>query len=1556
MQPNGSWPPYSAHPPPLHSTPGLIDNFSIDAIELNADIPTDPYGAPSVYSDNIVFNLPSHPPLVPVQAPPPVYHYPNPHPVQTPGPNPDLHPLTIRVPPRSPAMQLRNRKNSMASASQASGSVYDERMDPDAEGEEFHDEDAEGEDDDEQPAPPPREYVRSRSGRRILKASYQESESEDAADIEEPPPPQDLADEDADGTPDEDDEPAPRRPGLRSRRATHAHAPPSPSDEGDAPRYATRLRSKKPEPLRSQLLVPGPSARALRAARAARRSQRATSAPTRPSSSRRLRTRRSARDEADADGYIDEPEDEGGSSDAEMDDAAPSSEPAEPEPGDGDLIVGGEDEDDAGVEVIDNDDGKPYALRQRRQVNYAIPPPLEEIPTAPPKPKKSQRSAVRKGPGWSANGTELGRFLGLPGPDDSDSDAPTRMPGRGGLGAGGPAFAGGLGAAPANLADLATAAGGPSNFGKVGDAALADADPLGVNQNVTFDEVGGLDDHINSLKEMTLLPLLYPEVFQRFGLTPPRGVLFHGPPGTGKTLLARALAASTRSNGKGISFFMRKGADVLSKWVGEAERQLRLLFEEARNCQPSIIFFDEIDGLAPVRSSKQDQIHASIVSTLLALMDGMDGRGQVVVIGATNRPDAVDPALRRPGRFDREFYFPLPNLAARERILGIMTRKWEGWDEEQGKEKVRGLAKLTKGYGGADLRALCTEAALNAVQRRYPQIYKSNDRLLLKPETIGVELRDFMISVKKIVPSSARSSASVASPLPVQLEPLLADHLERVKAALDRLMPPNKKRTALEEAEWEDEGPEGALERELMLQSMETLRVFRPRLVLYGTSGMGQSYVATAALHHLEGYHVQNLDLGTLLGDATRSPEAAIVQLFVEAKRHQPSVIYIPSLSGWCAAVSDTARSTVQSMLNTLAPTDPVLLLAVVDGPFFALPRDVRAWFGPTRETRLELTHPTEMQRDAFFAGLLKDVRRPPNEFPDGVKRKKRVLEVLPVAPPLEPRKPSPAELAAQAESDGKLLTLLKFRLNPILVELKKKHKRFCKPATEEYQFPLPVQPPVVEANVVVDLTQLPNGDGTVDKHGVAQGQTPVATDGTTIANQAQAQLQLPPPPPPPQPLPPQPQLFDIDLEKVHRELFNDRYLTPLAFLEDIEKIVHNARVCAEQDGDRFVRAQTMYNAAELCIQDFDAGFRAECERMAARERQRRAERRKERELARASARQSAERERASQEAEMGLRRSARANGLEPEFTVGDPLLLERRLKRQRSEVPSAEGEGSGAGRTGEEPAAKRSRVSSEVGDVVMGPAQNLFEVTHHTETLAISLTDAATTTFALDASSALSGAPAAGLSNTTAAPTQPKTRAAGFDPTLLNPASPTDRFIRPQGAVPSEPMQGGPSIQAAPYMQDAVAAFEFGQPSKSPTPRPLSGAQNMPLEARRQELGTDTPHSEQPQPQADAPAQTQEKEKEHTPILMEIERTPSPLPEFRIDVDALDDLRTKLARDTTDLNVEQLEQLRAAALAAVWRHRQAWDRAELVVELRRLVGEFVEEVRLDMGEDAMGL
>ena len=407
--------------------------------------------------------------------------------------------------------------------------------------------------------------------------------------------------------------------------------------------------------------------------------------------------------------------------------------------------------------------------------------------------------------------------------DSSEDDMQQRLPRGSVSGAVGmtPNAAAPVGVFPQTLnPDAAqSTSGAPANFGKVKDRkTLADADPLGVDPSVNFEGVGGLDDHIDRLREMVALPLLYPEIFMRMHVTPPRGVLFHGPPGTGKTLLARALASSVSAHGKKVTFYMRKGADALSKWVGEAERQLRLLFEEARKNQPSIIFFDEIDGLAPVRSSKQEQIHASIVATLLALMDGMDGRGQVIVIGATNRPDSVDPALRRPGRFDREFYFPLPSQAARRSIIDIHTKGWEPALKLEFKDR---LAELTKGYGGADLRALCTEAALNAVQGTYPQIYSSSKKLLIDPSKIKVLAKDFMISVNKIVPSSERSASSGSAPLKKSVEPLLRKPLEEISAHLNEIVPPKKRATALEEAMYEDRDDELGFERENLQRGKE---------------------------------------------------------------------------------------------------------------------------------------------------------------------------------------------------------------------------------------------------------------------------------------------------------------------------------------------------------------------------------------------------------------------------------------------------------------------------------------------------------------------------------------------------------------------------------------------------------------------------------------------------------------------------------------------------------------------------------------------------------------
>ncbi|KKA31156.1 hypothetical protein TD95_005105, partial [Thielaviopsis punctulata] len=573
--------------------------------------------------------------------------------------------------------------------------------------------------------------------------------------------------------------------------------------------------------------------------------------------------------------------------------------------------------------------------------------------------------------------------------------------------------------------------------------ALADADPLGIDMSVDFSKVGGLEGHIDKLKEMVQLPLLYPELFQRFHVTPPRGVLFHGPPGTGKTLLARALANSVTSGGKKISFYMRKGADALSKWVGEAEKQLRLLFEEARRTQPSIIFFDEIDGLAPVRSSKQEQIHASIVSTLLALMDGMDGRGQVIVIGATNRPDNIDPALRRPGRFDREFYFPLPDLAARRSILNIHTDGWGLSDAFKDK-----LAESTKGYGGADLRALCTEAALNSIQRAYPQIYGSKEKLVVDPSKINVHATDFMISIKGMIPSSERSTSSAATPLPQSIEPLLQDQLATIKSALDASFPRKKKTTALEEAMYEqhEDGDHG-FGRENLHQEFERSRVFRPRLLIHGEAGMGQTYLAQALLHYLEGVHVQTFDLPALMADG-RSMEQVIVSQFTEIRRHKPSVIFIPNVEVWYASVENTlAYLTFRSMLKAIPASDPVLVLATAECTKKSLPVGlIKDIFGFTQKNLISIERPSKIKRRTYFEAMTSLVFKEPTEFPNPENRRKRVLEVLPVAPPPPPREPSREEIKALLKRDRQLLNQLKVLLQPIMDQINRRYRKFRTP------------------------------------------------------------------------------------------------------------------------------------------------------------------------------------------------------------------------------------------------------------------------------------------------------------------------------------------------------------------------------------------------------------------------------------------------------------------------------------------------------------------------------
>ncbi|GAB4822033.1 hypothetical protein N2152v2_009079 [Parachlorella kessleri] len=711
-----------------------------------------------------------------------------------------------------------------------------------------------------------------------------------------------------------------------------------------------------------------------------------------------------------------------------------------------------------------------------------------------------------------------GRYGGGGGPEEEEDDIPDHpaSPWRA-LQDGGKGQAGGLGGhqggSPPSW-DLALAAAQGLPLGQLGGGdkkgGNAEITPLQVDPSVSFDAVGGLDHYIRALKEMIFLPLVYPELFERFHITPPRGVLFYGPPGeeeeeeeeeglrvvvgTGKTLVARALAAhASRGAGRKVSFFMRKGADVLSKWVGEAERQLRLLFEEAQRHQPAIIFFDEIDGLAPVRSSKQDQIHNSIVSTLLALMDGLDSRGQVVIIGATNRVDALDGALRRPGRFDRELLFPLPNLSARAQILRIHTRKWAQPPSEPLLEE---LASRCVGYCGADLKALCTEASLQALRRRYPQIYSSDDRLLLDPTAVAVEDRDFMAALGTITPASHRSAAAHArgrcagacaeltvdlgaGPLPALVSPLLADLLRQVLGHLQRTFPPAAALLKADGASGRRKATGGPGEQFFPSSSASAAAtpgsgrlgwaagsgVQRPRLLVCGPEGAGQSHLGPAALYALEGLPVHAIGLPSLLSDAgARSPEEALVHAVVEARRAAPAILFLPHLQVRCGAGSrkdaqgrkavlclpappaacvnsgptewapssselppavwwDTApsslRATLWVLLADLPPDLPLLLLATADVPAEELDPEARTLFGgPQAGGVFELPTPTHPQRQAFFHDISRALALPPPREALAAAAGEEA-EAAP-APPQLPRDPgaAAAEAAARKEAE----------------------------------------------------------------------------------------------------------------------------------------------------------------------------------------------------------------------------------------------------------------------------------------------------------------------------------------------------------------------------------------------------------------------------------------------------------------------------------------------------------------------------------------------------------
>ncbi|GAA6046605.1 hypothetical protein JCM3770_006234 [Rhodotorula araucariae] len=1175
-------------------------------------------------------------------------------------------------------------------------------------------------------------------------------------------------------------------------------------------------------------------------------------------------------------------------------------------------------------------------LRNKPRVNYYVPLQLDAPTNGKDKGKGKQRRTDEDGnpfaglpvnmtgAQWAALYPEGGQPS-----DSSDDDTPNfGSPRKGAVftGAGAAGMTGGMLAG----GGLDFGSGAPSNLGKVNNAAaLADTDPLGVPTSISFDSVGGLGSHIQQLKEMVSLPLLYPEVFERFNMTPPRGVLFHGPPGTGKTLLARALAASCSTEGRKISFFMRKGADCLSKWVGEAERQLRLLFDEAKACQPSIIFFDEIDGLAPVRSSKQEQIHASIVSTLLALMDGMDGRGQVIVIGATNRPDAIDPALRRPGRFDREFYFPLPNLEARRKIVDIHT---DGWTPPLDDEFKDELAKLTKGYGGADLRALCTEAALNAVQRTYPQIYKTNDRLVIKPETITVTARDFIVSQKNLIPSTARSTSSSAAPIPPQLLPLLSTSFEHAKTALTKVLPEVKRVNVLEEAEYVEDG--GGFEKEKMMQAFEQLRVFRPRMIICGEPGMGQSYVGAAVLQHLEGFHVQTLDLATLVSDSTRTMEASCVQLFVEAKRHKPSILFIPSLVTWCASVGETVRATIKGLLDGLDPNDPILLLAVVDGHFSEVPSDVRTWFGFVKGNRVVMGKPGTDQRKEFFHEVVAAINRAPSEYPDGMPRRKRVLEKLPIAPPPPPREPTAAEIAQLQQNDLRLLEYLKWKLGPVLSELKKRYKRFQRSLYRDWQ-----RDDLDWRKEQLQRQEAVTGLGTQPYH-------------------------------------------NVDLDTMAADLYKGLYYTPDDFLTDVLRVQANAEVnkIMENDAEAPVRAGQMVNHVKVMLdQTFDASFRAECEKMAVRMRAkdeadpRRRARRKGREGSLpgeegfVAAAEKAADAGGAHRPRFGTRASgsgdAEGDG-QGEGEGEDVGEVEKHLKRAREGAGSeAEAEGGEMqdveGAEGQGPAKRARFDSAEAGGP---PATDLANGQ------AVASTSGANGINGHAAAAAPSTGFADLLNPTSSASlnsfdfTQPLEQPNPFPTTTAEQAFgvpvPPPMSI---GGVPADAIAPtGPLNGTAPsFLAGVIApAVDAANPFATALPAPISPAKKAASATSASgdapsRDGTPTPAvngaatannaTEGAEESAATEAAATPAEQGRSPTPMEA--TPPPPPPFVVPTAAVDALAFFLAEKTDALNIDQLEQLRAACFDAVWRARSEWDRARVVQELDDLAREFVDEV-----------
>ena len=378
----------------------------------------------------------------------------------------------------------------------------------------------------------------------------------------------------------------------------------------------------------------------------------------------------------------------------------------------------------------------------------------------------------------------------------------------------------------------------------------------------TYEDIGGLHEEIQRVREMVELPLRHPELFQRLGIEPPKGVLLHGPPGCGKTLLARAVANESEAN-----FYSINGPEIMSKFYGESEARLREIFQQAQQNAPSIIFIDELDAIAPKREEVTGEVERRVVAQLLALMDGLSGRGNVIVIGATNRPGALDPALRRPGRFDREIEIGVPDKQGRYEILQIHTRGMPLAEDVD----LKKLSEITHGYTGADLSALGRETAMKALRRYLPQINLEEERIPPAVlEKMEVKMDDFVNAYKEVTPTAMRE---------VYIEVTTvhwddAGGLEEVKQHLK------------EAVEWPMKTPE----------VFTRLGIKPPKgILLYGPPGCGKTLLARAVSTESEANFI-SIKGPEIFSKWVGESEKAIREVFRKARMAAPSVVFLDEI------------------------------------------------------------------------------------------------------------------------------------------------------------------------------------------------------------------------------------------------------------------------------------------------------------------------------------------------------------------------------------------------------------------------------------------------------------------------------------------------------------------------------------------------------------------------------------------------------------------------------------------------------------------------------------